>query len=401
MVDYSLWKVIENNAPLITKVVERVETVIAPSTTEEKSQRSTRSTNGVVNTAHGVSTASSQVNTVNSSNIDNLSDAVIFVFLASQPSSPQLVNKDLEQIYPDDFEEMDLKWQMVMLTMRARRGHFARECKALRYQDNKQKESTRMNVPVETPASTTLVSCDGLESVEERLLVYKKNKFVYDEDIKLLKREIYLREVAITELRRKLELAQKEKDEIQLTETLCHQNLIFSGLEEFVTEPIVSEPTVKKPVVENSDDKASVTILRIIKNRVDHKIKVIRCDNETEFKNSEMNQFCEMKEAVNTACYVQNRVLVVKPHYKTPYELFHGRISALSFMRPFGCHVTILNTKDYLGKFDGKADKGFFVGHSLNSKAFKVFNSRTRIVEENLHIRFSENTPNIARSGPN
>ncbi|GJV93427.1 ribonuclease H-like domain-containing protein [Tanacetum coccineum] len=63
-------------------------------------------------------------------------------------------------------------------------------------------------------------------------------------------------------------------------------------------------------------------------------------------------------EAVNTACYVQNRVLVVKPHNKTPYELFHGRTSTLIFMRPFGCPVTILNTIGHLGKFDGKAEEG-------------------------------------------
>ncbi|GJR89380.1 putative ribonuclease H-like domain-containing protein [Tanacetum coccineum] len=181
-----------------------------------------------------------------------------------------------------------------------------------------------------------------------------------------------------------------------------------------------------------------------IENLVDHKVKVIRCDNGIEFKNREMNQFCKMNsilrqfsvarnfqqngvaerrnrtlieaartmlansklpttfwaEAVNTACYVQNKVLVVKPHNKTPYELFHGRTPTLSFIRPFGCPVTILNTIDHLGKFDGKADEGFFVGYSLNSKAFRVFNSRTRIVEENLHIRFSESTPNAVDSGP-
>ncbi|GKA29447.1 putative ribonuclease H-like domain-containing protein [Tanacetum coccineum] len=181
-----------------------------------------------------------------------------------------------------------------------------------------------------------------------------------------------------------------------------------------------------------------------IENLVDHKVKVIRCDNRIEFKNREMNQFCKMKgilrqfsvartpqqngvaerrnmtlieaartmlvdsklpttfwaEAVNTACYVQNRVLVVKPHNKTPYELFYGRTPTLSFIRPFRYHVTILNTIDHLGKFDGKADEGFFVGYSLNSKAFRVFNSRTRIVEENLHIRFSESTPNAVGSGP-
>ncbi|GKF42736.1 ribonuclease H-like domain-containing protein, partial [Tanacetum coccineum] len=68
-------------------------------------------------------------------------------------------------------------------------------------------------------------------------------------------------------------------------------------------------------------------------------------------------------------------------------------------MRPFGYPVTILNTIDHLGKFDGKADEGFFIGYSLNSKAFRVINSRTRIVEENLHIRFSKSTPNAVGSG--
>ncbi|GKE59789.1 putative ribonuclease H-like domain-containing protein, partial [Tanacetum coccineum] len=151
----------------------------------------TSSTNEVVNTAHEVSTASTQVN---AANIDNLSDVVICAFLASQPNSPQLAHEDLQQIHPDDIEEMDLRWQMAMLTMRARRflkktgrkltvngnetigfdkskvecynchkrGHFARECRTLRNQDYKNKESSRRNVHVETPTSTDLVSCDGL-----------------------------------------------------------------------------------------------------------------------------------------------------------------------------------------------------------------------------------------------
>nr|GEU72596.1 ribonuclease H-like domain-containing protein [Tanacetum cinerariifolium] len=105
-------------------------------------------------------------------------------------------------------------------------------------------------------------------------------------------------------------------------------------------------------------------------------------------------------EAVNTACYVQNRVLVTKPHNKTPCELLIGRSPNLDFMKPFGCPVTILNTLDHLGKFKGKADEGFLVGYSVNSKTFRVFNSRTRRVEENLHIKFLENKRNVAGRGP-
>nr|GEW99811.1 putative ribonuclease H-like domain-containing protein [Tanacetum cinerariifolium] len=74
--------------------------------------------------------------------------------------------------------------------------------------------------------------------------------------------------------------------------------------------------------------------------------------------------------------------------------------SASRFVRPFGCPVTILNILDPLGKFDGKADEGFLVRYSISSKAFRAFNSRTRIVQETLHISFLENQPNVAGSGP-
>ncbi|GJS24528.1 putative ribonuclease H-like domain-containing protein [Tanacetum coccineum] len=141
-----------------------------------------------------------------------------------------------------------------------------------------------------------------------------------------------------------------------------------------------------------------------------------RCDNGTEFKNRDFIEFCGSKgikreysnartpqqngvaerknrtlieaartmladsflpntfwaEAVSTACYVLNRVLVTKPQNKTPYELITGKIPIISYIRPFGCHVTILNTIDHLGKFDGKSDEGFLVGYSLQSKAFRV-----------------------------
>ncbi|GJR29083.1 ribonuclease H-like domain-containing protein [Tanacetum coccineum] len=88
------------------------------------------------------------------------------------------------------------------------------------------------------------------------------------------------------------------------------------------------------------------------------------------------------------------------PHNKTPYELIRGRPPLIDFMKPFGCPVTILNTRDHLGKFDGKADEGYFVGYSVVSKAIRVFNKRTRIVEDTLNIRFLENTSNVKGNGP-
>ncbi|GJU75988.1 retrovirus-related pol polyprotein from transposon TNT 1-94 [Tanacetum coccineum] len=156
---------------------------------------------------------------------------------------------------------------------------------------------------------------------------------------------------------------------------------------------------------------------------VDLKVKVIRCDNGTESKNRIMNQFCEMKgfkrkfsvartPQQNGVAERKNRTLIeaaktMLADSKLPTTFWAEAVNtacrkpALSFMRPFGCPVKILNTIDHLGKFNGKADEWFFVGYSTNRKAFRVLNSRTRIVEENLHVQFSENTPNIARSGPN
>ncbi|GJS53279.1 retrovirus-related pol polyprotein from transposon TNT 1-94 [Tanacetum coccineum] len=100
-------------------------------------------------------------------------------------------------------------------------------------------------------------------------------------------------------------------------------------------------------------------------------------------------------EAVNTACYIFNRVRVTKPQNKTPYELLFGHKPMISYIRPFGCHVTILDTLSVLGKFDGKSDEGFLVGYSLNSKAYRVYNLVTKRVEVNLHVNFLEEKPNV------
>ncbi|KAI3735872.1 hypothetical protein L6452_15395 [Arctium lappa] len=105
-------------------------------------------------------------------------------------------------------------------------------------------------------------------------------------------------------------------------------------------------------------------------------------------------------EAVNTVCYVQNRVLVVKSKNKTPYELLNKIKLFIGFFKPFGYPCTILNTKTHLGKFDSKADDGFLVGYSSQSKAYRVFNSSSRIIEESDNVKCNENRPNPIGTGP-
>ncbi|GKC98174.1 ribonuclease H-like domain-containing protein, partial [Tanacetum coccineum] len=284
------------NAPIVTKTVDGKETVIPPTSVEEKAQRRAE--------LKARSTLLMALPNKHKLKFNSYKDAKILMQAIENRFRD---NEYLQQINLDDLEEMDLRWNIAMLTMRARRflkntrrkldmankerigfdkskvecfncqkkGHFARECMAPRNQDSRNKDHTRRSVPVEsdqaeecptnfalmayssTCLSSTInseVSNDsncyssclecvkdlkeqneqlvkdlitarisvvsyktGLESVEARLLVYKKNKSVYEEDIKLLKREIYLRDLDITKLKRKLELATKEKDKVQLT----------------------------------------------------------------------------------------------------------------------------------------------------------------------------------------
>nr|GEY64974.1 hypothetical protein [Tanacetum cinerariifolium] len=112
------------------------------------------------------------------------------------------------------------------------------------------------------------------------------------------------------------------------------------------------------------DETASIlkTFIIGLENLLSLKVKIIKCDNEIEFKNVVLNQFCGLKGIKREFSVPKTpQVLVTKHHNKTPYELLHGRLPSIGFMRPFGCPVTILNTLDPLGKFQGKVDEGFLV----------------------------------------
>ncbi|GKA90241.1 ribonuclease H-like domain-containing protein [Tanacetum coccineum] len=161
------------------------------------SSNSTNITDEANNTTYEVSAAHNQGNDVNSTSVDNLSDDVICAFLVSHSNSPQLAQEDLEQIDPDDLEEMDLQWEMAMLTIRARRfikrtrrkldingqiirfdmskmecynchknRHFARECRALKNQENKRRENDKRNITIETPTENALIAQDRIRGYD-------------------------------------------------------------------------------------------------------------------------------------------------------------------------------------------------------------------------------------------
>ncbi|GKD41794.1 retrovirus-related pol polyprotein from transposon TNT 1-94, partial [Tanacetum coccineum] len=163
-------------------------------------------------------------------------------------------------------------------------------------------------------------------------------------------------------------------------------------------------------------------------------VKELRSDNRTEFRNHKLEEFCDEKgisqnfsspctleqngvakkrnrtlieaartmlnsaklpkqfwgEAVNTACYTQNISIIVKRHGKTSYDVFRGRSPDISYFYVFRCLVHIHNHRDHLGKFDEKADDGFFLGYSPVAKAFRVFKIIRQEMEETVHVTFND-----------
>ncbi|GKB73956.1 retrovirus-related pol polyprotein from transposon TNT 1-94 [Tanacetum coccineum] len=143
--------------------------------------------------------------------------------------------------------------------------------------------------------------------------------------------------------------------------------------------------------------KMIMSFIGMVENQNDVKVKQIRTDN-AERKNRTLIEAARTMlnglvfskhfwiEAVTTAYYTQNRLIIVKRHDKTPYEIFKERIPDNSYFHVLGCLVFIHNHKDHLGKFDAKANDEYFVGYSFNSKAFRVFNTRRQQIEETYHI---------------
>nr|GEW32344.1 hypothetical protein [Tanacetum cinerariifolium] len=231
--------------------------------------------------------------------------------------------------------------------------------------------------------------------------------------------------------------------ETKRVEENLHSAFMYGTIDEevYVTQP----PGFVDLKFPNKDETTPILkdFKRQAKNQFNHKVKTIRSDNGIEFKNNELIEFCGLKgikreynnartlqqnrvverknmflieaartmladsflpttfwvEVVNTACYVLNRILVTKPKNKIAYELLTGKQPIISYLRLFGCHVTILNTIDQLGKFDGKSDSEFLVGYFVNSKAFRLYNLETKRVEENLHVNFLENKLNVVGKG--
>ncbi|GJW89087.1 retrovirus-related pol polyprotein from transposon TNT 1-94 [Tanacetum coccineum] len=185
-----------------------------------------------------------------------------------------------------------------------------------------------------------------------------------------------------------------------------------------------------------------ISFIRKIENLNEVRVKELRSDNRIEFKNHKLEEFCDEKgisrnfsspctpeqngvaerrnrtlieavrtmlnhaklpkqfwgEAVNTSCYIQNRSIIVKRHRNTSYDLFRGRSPDISYFHVFGCLVHIHNHKDHLGKFDEKADDGFFLGYSRVAKVFRVFNIKRQEMKETLHVTFSEDDEAISQS---
>ncbi|GJX36447.1 ribonuclease H-like domain-containing protein [Tanacetum coccineum] len=381
----------------------------------------TGSTNEAVKTAHGVSTANSKDNASTLLNVDSLSDAVIYSFFASQSNSSQLDNEDLKQIDPNDLEEIDLKWQMVMLIMRAMRflkktgrnlgvngtdtigfdktkvecynchirGHFVRECRAPKHQDNRNREITRRTMPVEeTIDAKALVAQDGFgydwsDQAEEgpanfALMAYTsssssssdtevstcskaclKSYETLKEHYDNLTKDFNMSQLNIgaykAELRKKFEKAKKERDDLKLTlekfenssknlsklldsqvsdkfkTGVGYDSQGFDSQDEYVfSESVTSVPAVATSEVKTSESKPKSVSEPLIEDWISDSEN----ENETEFKSKQRKPSFAKVEFVKSNEHVKSpreSVNKVENNKQAKYTSFNHLIKDCDF----------------------------------------------------------------------
>nr|GEV73277.1 hypothetical protein [Tanacetum cinerariifolium] len=416
------------------------------------SSNSTSSTNEADNTTCGVSTAHTQGNIVNSTSIDNLSDAVICAFLASQPNFPQLAREDLGQIDPDDLEEMDLHWEMAMLTIKARRfikrtsrkldingqengfdrskvecfnchknRHFVRECRASKNQENRGREYGRKFVPVENPTENALIAQDGIrgydwsyQAEEEHptnfaLMALTSSESSSNSDYEVdscsktcLKVYATLKEqydsLSSDYKKSQFNLLSYKAGLQSIEERLVHWNYIPPKPDlMYIDEQVESESmdvvstisssavkTVESKVesvdVKNKDGKGRISRKGKIKTGTLDFDDVYFC-KELKYNMFSVSQLCDKK---NNVLFIATEYLVLSFNFKLLDE------SQVLLRVPRKDNIYSVDLKSFVPTG----------GYSVVSKAMRVFNKRTKIVEETLNIRFLENAPNVKGNGP-
>nr|GEU40308.1 putative ribonuclease H-like domain-containing protein [Tanacetum cinerariifolium] len=314
------------------------------------STNSTSSTNEADNTTYGISTAHTQGNTVNFTSIDNLSDVVICAFLTSQPNSLQLAREDLEQIDLDDLEKMDLHWEMAMLTIRARREY------DWSYQAEEEHPTNFALMALTSSGNSSNSDSETVESKVESIDI--KNKGVYNTvETKLVRKNNFSPPIIKdwkSDDESEIEFEPKVEDNPQQKE-YKEKGVIDSGCSRHMTG--------NKCYLTNYEDYDGGFV-----SFGDGKGRISRKGIKREFSVARTPQQNGIAERNNRTLIEAARTiaLVIKPHNKTPYELIRGRPPLIDFMKSFGCLVTILNTRDYLGKFDEKANK--FLKNAPNVK---------------------------------
>ncbi|GJS05292.1 hypothetical protein Tco_0321800, partial [Tanacetum coccineum] len=225
------------------------------------SSNNSSSTNETVNTAHSVSAASSK----DQASTASYADDVMFSFFANQSNAPQLDNEDLEQIDADDLEEMNLKLQVAMLTMRVKR--------APRNQGNINRDDPRRNASVDTSTTNVLVVQDGigyqmgLESLEARIVVHEKNEAIYEENIAFLKYDVQVKDISIKDLKNHAKDKIGLGYDIHVNESEVVHSLFNSRESDVDDNPvndrfkIVRKTTTSVPETETSMSKTSKNII--------------------------------------------------------------------------------------------------------------------------------------------